>query len=75
MVAVSLKNAQKMEQYADDGKELWPNLEGARVGLVVPKYMDVDSIADLTDEANKTITGGWDKTLLINEKPLNFYMA
>lgn len=50
-------HAPKMEQYQDDVMELGPNLEGARVGLVVPKYMDVDSIADLTDEANKTITG------------------
>ena len=50
-------HAPKMEQYKDDVMELGPNLEGARVGLVVPKYMEVDSIADLSDEANKTITG------------------
>src|SRR5699024_8802950 len=28
-----------------------------KIGLVVPAYMDVDSIADLTDEAGQTITG------------------
>ncbi|WP_208588865.1 glycine betaine ABC transporter substrate-binding protein [Gracilibacillus suaedae] len=47
-------------QYAEFGDqvvELGPNLEGAKIGLVVPSYMDVDSIADLTDEAGQTITG------------------
>src|SRR5699024_9485814 len=46
-------------QYAEFGEdvvELGLNLEGAKTGLVVPSYMDVDSITDLTDEADKTIT-------------------
>jgi len=33
------------------------SMSGAKVGLVVPTYMNVNSIADLTDQANKTITG------------------
>lgn len=45
------------EQYGDQMVNLGPNLEGAQNGVTVPAYMDVDSIADLTDEANKTITG------------------
>lgn len=35
------------EQYKDDLVELGPNLEGAKIGLVVPEYMDIDSIEDL----------------------------
>lgn len=44
-------------EYADQMEHLGPNLEGARIGLAVPEYMDVDSIADLSDEADQTITG------------------
>lgn len=43
------------EQYKDQLENLGPNLDGAEAGLAVPAYMDVDSIADLQDEANKTI--------------------
>lgn len=35
------------EEYKDDIVELGPNLEGAKIGLVVPEYMDIDSIEDL----------------------------
>ena len=45
------------EKYGDQIVDLGENLEGAKIGLVVPEYMDVDSIADLTDEAKQTITG------------------
>ncbi|SFL57159.1 glycine betaine/proline transport system substrate-binding protein [Gracilibacillus orientalis] len=45
------------EEFGDQVVELGPNLEGAKIGLVVPSYMDVDSIADLTDEVDQTITG------------------
>ncbi|HEY4532525.1 MAG TPA: glycine betaine ABC transporter substrate-binding protein, partial [Fusobacterium sp.] len=38
-------------------EDLGANLEGARVGLVVPTYMKVNSIADLKNEANQVITG------------------
>lgn len=35
------------EQYKDDLVDLGENLEGAKIGLVVPEYMDIDSIEDL----------------------------
>ncbi|MBR3118709.1 MULTISPECIES: glycine betaine ABC transporter substrate-binding protein [Oceanobacillus] len=47
----------QFETYGDQVVDLGENLEGAAIGLVVPSYMDVDSIADLTDEAGMTITG------------------
>ncbi|MUK90081.1 glycine/betaine ABC transporter substrate-binding protein [Ornithinibacillus sp. L9] len=50
-------HASQYEEYADQMVELGTNLEGAKIGLVVPEYMDVDSIADLTDEAGQKITG------------------
>ena len=46
------------EEYGDKWLILGANLEGAKIGLVVPTYMeDVNSIADLADHADKTITG------------------
>ncbi|MFP3917660.1 glycine betaine ABC transporter substrate-binding protein [Lysinibacillus telephonicus] len=59
MVAGWLPNthAAQYKQYKDSLVELGENLTGAKIGLVVPSYMDVDSIEDLTDEANKAITG------------------
>lgn len=45
------------ENYGDQMIDLGPNLEGAKIGLVVPSYMDVDSIEDLSDEADQTIIG------------------
>jgi len=46
------------EKYGDKLVDLGPNLEGAKIGLVVPKYMeDVTSIEDLADHAKKKITG------------------
>ncbi|MED1439266.1 glycine betaine ABC transporter substrate-binding protein [Aeribacillus composti] len=48
------------EQYKDQLEDLGPNLEGAKIGLVVPKYMDIQSIEELdqyADKLNKTITG------------------
>lgn len=35
------------EQHQDNLEDLGANLEGAKVGLVVPSYMEVDSIEDL----------------------------
>lgn len=35
------------EQYKDDIDEIGVNLEGAKIGLVVPEYMDINSIEDL----------------------------
>lgn len=47
-----------MEEYGENIDELGPHTEGAVVALVVPAYMeDVNSIEDLTDQANKTVTG------------------
>lgn len=59
MVAGWLPNthAAQYEQYKDSLVELGENLAGAKIGLVVPSYMDVNSIEELTEEANKTITG------------------
>lgn len=59
MVAGWLPNthASQYEQYKDNLVELGENLTGAKVGLVVPAYMEANSIEDLTEEANKTITG------------------
>lgn len=45
------------KKYKNQIDLLGPNLKGATTGLVVPKYMKVNSIADLTNEANKNITG------------------
>lgn len=36
-----------MEEYGDDLVDLGPNLPGAKSGLVVPAYMDIDSIEDI----------------------------
>ncbi len=47
----------QFKQYKDSIDLLGTNLEGAKVGIVVPSYMDVDSIDDLKDEAGKVITG------------------
>lgn len=35
------------ERYKDDFVDLGVNLDGTRIGLVVPAYMDIDSIEDL----------------------------
>lgn len=45
------------EQYKDKLVDLGPSLEGVQSGLVVPAYMDVNSIEELTDQAGKKITG------------------
>ena len=47
----------QLEEYGDKMVDLGGNLEGAKIGLAVPAYMDVDSIADLADQAGKSITG------------------
>lgn len=35
------------EQYGDSIDDLGPNMSGTQIGLVVPEYMDIDSIEDL----------------------------
>jgi glycine betaine/proline transport system substrate-binding protein len=43
-------HASQMEEYGDDYEDLGANLEGAITGLVVPEYMDIESIEDLEAE-------------------------
>lgn len=50
-------HAAQLDKYGADLEDLGANLDGAKIGLVVPSYMDVNSIEDLSDEAKKTITG------------------
>ena len=47
----------QFKEYQDKIDLLGENLDGAKVGLVVPSYMDVDSIEDLKKEANQSIIG------------------
>lgn len=59
MVAGWLPNTHKsqLEKYQDKLVDLGVNLEGAKLGLVVPAYTKADSIEDLKDQASKSITG------------------
>lgn len=59
MVAGWLPNthASQYAKYKESIDGLGENLTGAKVGLVVPSYMEVNSIEELTDEAKMTITG------------------
>ncbi|MBS4534292.1 glycine betaine ABC transporter substrate-binding protein [Clostridium sp. D2Q-14] len=45
-----------MDQFGDQLEDLGYNYEGARIGLVVPSYVDVDSIEELND--NKDLFDG-----------------
>lgn len=45
------------DKYKDQLEDLGPNLTGVKTGLVVPAYMDVTTIEDLSDQAGKQITG------------------
>ena len=45
------------EKHKDDIDDLGENLKGAKIGLVVPKDFPVDSIEDLSKEADQKITG------------------
>ncbi|WP_270165300.1 glycine betaine ABC transporter substrate-binding protein [Paenibacillus sp. SYP-B4298] len=38
-----------IEKYGDKLVDLGPNLDGTKIGLVVPTYMDINSIEDLTN--------------------------
>ncbi len=59
MVAAWLPHthAPQYEKYKADLDELGENLAGAKIGLVVPSYMDINSIEDLKNQADHTITG------------------
>lgn len=45
-----------MDQFGDDVADLGPNYENAKIGLVVPSYVDVDSIEELNE--NKDLFEG-----------------
>ena len=38
-----------LADFEDEVEDLGPSLEGAKIGLVVPEYMDIDSIEDLQE--------------------------
>lgn len=40
---------ENMDKYGDQLDDLGPNYENARIGLVVPSYMDINSIEELND--------------------------
>ena len=46
-----------LERYGDQFENLGVHTPGAITGMVVPEYMDVDNIEDLSDEAGQTIVG------------------
>lgn len=48
----------QLEEYGDSLEVVGPNLEGGRVGFIVPEYMeDVNSIEDLDNQVDQTIVG------------------
>jgi glycine betaine/proline transport system substrate-binding protein len=50
-------HASYLERYGDQFENLGTHTSGAVTGMVVPEYMDVDSIEDLSNEANQEIIG------------------
>ncbi len=42
-----------LEKVKDDVENLGPNLEGTRIGLVVPTYVTIDGIGEMKDHADK----------------------
>ncbi|WP_166244893.1 glycine betaine ABC transporter substrate-binding protein [Paenibacillus turpanensis] len=44
-------------KYKDKFEDLGPNLDGTKIGLVVPEYMDISSIEDLKDAKNGEAVG------------------
>nr|WP_272106755.1 ABC transporter permease/substrate binding protein [Staphylococcus sp. NRL 22/194] len=55
---IPITHKAQYKEYKDDLDNLGPHIDGeAKLGLVVPKYMDVDSIEDLNNQADKKITG------------------
>ncbi len=59
MVAAWLPHTHQAQyaKYKNQVENLGENLSGAKLGIVVPSYMDVNSIEDLSDQANKQIIG------------------
>ncbi|MFD1068014.1 ABC transporter permease/substrate binding protein [Oceanobacillus locisalsi] len=55
---IPITHQAQYEEFKDDLDDLGPQIDGqAKLGLVVPSYMDVDSIEDLDDQANQEIIG------------------
>ncbi|HES3203467.1 TPA: ABC transporter permease/substrate binding protein [Streptococcus pyogenes] len=51
-------HGQQYQKYKSKLDDLGPNLKGTKLGLAVPKYMtDVNSIEDLSKQADQKITG------------------
>lgn len=55
MVAAWLPSTHEhyLEDVQDKVVDLGPNLDGTKVGLVVPQYVTIDSIAEMNDHADK----------------------
>ncbi len=45
-------HADYLERVGDDVVDLGPNLDGTKLGLVVPEYVEIDSIEELNDHAD-----------------------
>ncbi|HTG68814.1 MAG TPA: glycine betaine ABC transporter substrate-binding protein [Candidatus Udaeobacter sp.] len=48
-------HASYVTKYNGKYEDLGPNLEGTKIGLVVPKYMDINSIEELTGSIGDTV--------------------
>ncbi|MDQ8738151.1 glycine betaine ABC transporter substrate-binding protein [Paenibacillus sp. LHD-38] len=48
-------HASYVTKYNGQYEDLGPNLEGTKIGLVVPQYMDINSIDELTDVVGDTV--------------------
>lgn len=48
-----LTHASYYEEVGDEVEDLGPNYENARTGLVVPSYVDIDSIEELNDHVDE----------------------
>jgi len=48
-------HASYIEKYKGKFDDLGPNLKGTKIGLVVPKYMDVNSIDELNDAVGASV--------------------
>jgi ABC-type proline/glycine betaine transport system substrate-binding protein len=48
-------HASYVEKYNGNYEDLGPNLEGTKIGLVVPQYMDINSIEELTDSIGDAV--------------------
>ncbi|EPA2135421.1 glycine betaine transport system permease [Streptococcus pyogenes] len=57
-VWLPVTHGQQYQKYKSKLDDLGPNLKGTKLGLAVPKYMtDVNSIEDLSKQADQKITG------------------